>query len=92
MPTKIVGSVKMRESQHKNKACFKMLRARLYENEVQKRDEANQKELNAKTDIGWGHPNKILRFTTISTLKDLRNKLENTNPLNVLDGDIDQVY
>ena len=41
-------------SQHKNKeTCFKMLKARLYEHEIQKKAEENQKELNSKTDIGW---------------------------------------
>ena len=91
LPTKIVVQCQNERSQHKNKeTCFKMLRARLYENEVQKRDEANQKELNAKTDIGWGHQIRSYVLQPYQLVKDLRNKLENTNPLNVLDGDIDQ--
>ena len=91
LPTKIVVQCQNERSQHKNKeTCFKMLRARLYENEVQKRDEANQKELNTKTDIGWGHQIRSYVLQPYQLVKDLRNKLENTNPLNVLDGDIDQ--
>ena len=91
LPTKIVVQCQNERSQHKNKeTCFKMLRARLYENEVQKRDEANQKELNQKTDIGWGHQIRSYVLQPYQLVKDLRNKLENTNPLNVLDGDIDQ--
>ena len=67
-----------------------MLRARLYEHEIQKRDEENQKELDTKTDIGWGHQIRSYVLQPYQLVKDLRNKTENTNPTNVLDGNIDQ--
>ena len=55
LPTKIVVQCQNERSQHKNKeTCYKMLKARLYEFEMQKKAE-NQKELTTKTDIGWGH-------------------------------------
>ncbi len=91
LPTKIVVQCQNERSQHKNKeTCFKMLKARLYENEIQKREEENQKELNAKTDIGWGHQIRSYILQPYQLVKDLRNKVENTNPSSVLDGNIDQ--
>ena len=67
-----------------------MLRARLYEHEIQKREEISQKELNSKTDIGWGHQIRSYVLQPYQLVKDLRNKIENTNPNSVLDGNIDQ--
>ena len=91
LPTKIVVQCQNERSQHKNKeTCFKMLRARLYEYEIQKREEENLKELNTKTDIGWGHQIRSYVLQPYQLVKDLRNKLENTNPSSVLDGNIDQ--
>ena len=91
IPTKIVVQCQNERSQHKNKeTCFKMLKARLYEFELQKRDEESQKELSTKTDIGWGHQIRSYVLQPYQLVKDLRNKLENTNPANVLDGNIDQ--
>ena len=91
IPTKIVVQCQNERSQHKNKeTCFKMLRARLYEYETQKREEENQKELNTKTDIGWGHQIRSYVLQPYQLVKDLRNKIENTNPTSVLDGNIDQ--
>ena len=91
LPTKIVVQCQNERSQHKNKeTCFKMLKARLYEYEIQKRDEENQKELKAKTDIGWGHQIRSYVLQPYQLVKDLRNKIENSNPSSVLDGNIDQ--
>ncbi len=67
-----------------------MLKARLYEYEIQKREEKNQKELNSKTDIGWGHQIRSYVLQPYQLVKDLRNKTENTNPDSVLNGNIDQ--
>ena len=67
-----------------------MLRARLYEFEIQKRDKENQKELDTKTDIGWGHQLRSYVLQPYQLVKDLRNKTENSNPESVLDGNIDQ--
>ncbi len=91
LPTKIVVQCQNERSQHKNKeTCYKMLRARLYEFELQKREEQNSKELNTKTDIGWGHQIRSYVLQPYQLVKDLRNKIENTNPSSVLDGNIDQ--
>ena len=90
IPTKIVVQCQNERSQHKNKdTCFKMLKARLYEYELQKREQENQKETNLKTDIGWGHQIRSYVLQPYQLVKDLRNKTENTNPDAVLNGDID---
>ena len=90
LPTKIVVQCQNERSKHKNKeTCFKMLRARLYEHEMQRREEENQKELNTKTDIGWGHQIRSYVLQPYQLVKDLRNKTESTNPSSVLDGNID---
>jgi len=90
LPTKIVVQCQNERSQHKNKeTCFKMLKARLYEYEIQKKEEENQKELTTKTDIGWGHQIRSYVLQPYQLVKDLRSKLENTNPTSVLDGNID---
>ena len=91
LPTKIVVQCQNERSQHKNKeTCFKMLKARLYEYEIQKKEEENQKEINTKTDIGWGHQIRSYVLQPYQLVKDLRNKTESTNPLSILDGNIDQ--
>ena len=90
LPTKIVVQCQNERSQHKNKeTCFKMLKARLYEYEIQKKEEESQKELNSKTDIGWGHQIRSYVLQPYQLVKDLRSKIENTNPSSVLDGNID---
>ena len=91
LPTKIVVQCQNERSQHKNKeTCYKMLKARLYEHEIQKRDEKTKEEINSKTDIGWGHQIRSYVLQPYQLVKDLRNKTENTNPKSVLDGNIDQ--
>jgi len=67
-----------------------MLRARLYEYEIQKKDKENQKQVESKTDIGWGHQIRSYVLQPYQLVKDLRNKTESTNPSSVLDGNIDQ--
>ena len=90
LPTKIVVQCQNERSQHKNKeTCYKMLKARLYEHELQKRDNENLKETSLKTDIGWGHQIRSYVLQPYQLVKDLRNKTENTNPDAVLNGDID---
>ena len=91
IPTKIVVQCQNERSQHKNKeTCYKMLKARLYEYEMQKKEKENQKEISSKTDIGWGHQIRSYVLQPYQLVKDLRNKVENTNPSDVLDGNIDQ--
>ena len=89
IPTKIVVQCQNERSQHKNKdTCFKMLKARLYEYEIQKKKKRIQRS-NLKTDIGWGHQIRSYVLQPYQLVKDLRNKVENTNPDAVLNGDID---
>ena len=91
LSTKIVVQCQNERSQHKNKeTCYKMLKARLYEHEIQKKEKENQKQLSSKTDIGWGHQIRSYVLQPYQLVKDLRNKIENTNPTDVLNGNIDQ--
>ena len=90
LPTGIVVTCQNERSQHKNRAtAWKMLRARLYEYELRKREEEAQKEQAAKTDIGWGHQIRSYVLQPYQLVKDLRTGVENTNPQAVLDGDLD---
>ena len=91
IPSKIVVQCQNERSQHKNKeTCYKMLKARLYEYEMQKREKENQKNMSSKTDIGWGHQIRSYVLQPYRLVKDLRHKVENTNPEDVLNGNIDQ--
>lgn len=85
----IVVQCQSQRSQHKNKdAAWGMLRARLYEEELKKREaEANQ-EAASKTDIGWGHQIRSYVLQPYQLVKDLRTGVEHTSPQNVLDGDL----
>ena len=66
-----------------------MLKARLYEHELKKKDENIKNLEDNKTDIGWGHQIRSYVLQPYRLVKDLRNNYEDTNPNNVLDGDID---
>ena len=89
LPTKIVVQCQNERSQHKNKeTCYKMLKARLYEHEIQKKEKESKKELSSKTDIGWGYQIRSYVLQPYQLVKDLRSKLEDTNPARVLDGNI----
>jgi peptide chain release factor 2 len=91
LTTKIVVQCQNQRSQHKNKeTCYKMLRARLYEYELQKRKELEQKNISIKTDIGWGHQIRSYVLQPYQLVKDLRTKIESTNPDDVLNGNLDQ--
>jgi len=90
LPTNIVVQCQNERSQHKNKeTCFNMLKARLYKYEMQKKDEASESLAKSKTDIGWGHQIRSYVLQPYQLVKDLRNNLENTDPEEVLNGDID---
>jgi peptide chain release factor 2 len=67
-----------------------MLRARLYEVELQRREEEAQALAAAKSDIGWGHQIRSYVLQPYQMVKDLRTGVESSNPSAVLDGDIDQ--
>ncbi|WP_196793515.1 peptide chain release factor 2 [Bartonella tamiae] len=89
--TGIVVQCQAERSQHKNRAAaWSMLRARLYEEELKKReDEANAVEA-TKTDIGWGHQIRSYVLQPYQLVKDLRTGVESTDPQNVLNGDLDR--
>ncbi|MEQ8282521.1 MAG: peptide chain release factor-like protein, partial [Parvibaculum sp.] len=77
-------------SQHKNRAAaWDMLRARLYERELQKREEAAAAEEAGKTDIGWGHQIRSYVLQPYQMVKDLRTGVETSDPDRVLGGDLD---
>ncbi|MCT6854845.1 MAG: peptide chain release factor 2 [Bombella apis] len=91
IPTGIVVACQTDRSQHRNRAtAMEMLRARLYEAELQKREaEASAAEA-AKTDIGWGHQIRSYVLAPYQLVKDLRTNIEKGNPDAVLDGDLDE--
>ena len=89
-PTGIVVANQSGRSQHSNKDyAMKQLRAKLYELELQKRNEEKQAAENSKSDIGWG--SQIRSYVLDDQrIKDLRTRVETSNTQNVLDGDLDQ--
>ena len=90
LPTKIVVQCQNERSQHKNKeTCMNMLRARLYEFELQKKDKENQNLENSKADIGWGHQIRSYVLHPYRLVKDNRTNYESSDPEKILDGDID---
>ena len=91
IPTGIVVQCQNERSQHKNRAtAWNMLKARLYEVELKKREEEAQSQAASKTEIGWGHQIRSYVLQPYQLVKDLRTGVENTNPSGVLDGDIDE--
>lgn len=90
LPTGIVVACQNERSQHKNRAtAWAMLRARLYEAELQRRDEEAMEQAASKSDIGWGHQIRSYVLQPYQLVKDLRTGTESTNPSAVLDGDLD---
>jgi len=90
IPSKIVVQCQNERSQHKNKeTCMKMLKARLYEFELQKREKESENIENSKSDIGWGHQIRSYVLHPYRMVKDSRTNYESSNPDKVLDGDID---
>ncbi len=90
-PTGIVVQCQSERSQHKNRAtAWSMLKARLYEAELKKREEAANAEAASKTDIGWGHQIRSYVLQPYQLVKDLRTGVESTSPGDVLDGDLDE--
>jgi peptide chain release factor 2 len=90
MPTGIVVQCQNERSQHKNRAtAWAMLRARLYEAELKRREEEALAAAASKSEIGWGHQIRSYVLQPYQLVKDLRTGVENTNPMAVLDGDID---
>jgi peptide chain release factor 2 len=90
IPTGIVVQCQNDRSQHKNRAeAWKMLRARLYELELEKREAAAMAEAAGKTAIGWGHQIRSYVLQPYQLVKDLRTGVESTSPQDVLNGEID---
>ena len=90
LPTGIVVQCQNDRSQHRNRAAaYSMLRARLYEAEMQKREANAQAEHDAKTDIGWGHQIRSYVLQPYQMVKDLRTGVETSNTQAVLDGELD---
>lgn len=90
VPTGIVVQCQAERSQHKNRAAaWAMLRARLYEEELKKREESDNATEASKTDIGWGHQIRSYVLQPYQMVKDLRTRVENTDPQGVLNGNLD---
>ncbi|MEP1442404.1 MAG: peptide chain release factor 2, partial [Hyphomicrobiales bacterium] len=89
--TGIVAQCQNGRSQHQNKAtAWQMLRARLYEEELKRREEEANASTATKTDIGWGHQIRSYVLQPYQMVKDLRTGVESGNPQAVLDGDLDK--
>jgi peptide chain release factor 2 len=91
IPTGIVAACQSERSQHQNRAqAMKMLKARMYEAELQRREATARAIEDAKTDIGWGHQIRSYVLQPYQMVKDVRTGVEKGNARAVLDGDIDE--
>lgn len=91
LETGIVVQCQNQRSQHKNRAtAWSMLKARLYEAELQRREQESMAQQDSKTEIGWGHQIRSYVLQPYQLVKDLRTGVESTAPSDVLDGDLDQ--
>ena len=90
IPTNTVVQCQNERSQHKNRdRAMKLLRAKMYEQEMMKRNQERQAQEDAKTDIAWGHQIRSYVLDQ-SRIKDLRTSVETGNTQAVLDGALDQ--
>ena len=90
-PTKIVVQCQNDRSQHKNKeTCMNMLKARLYEYELKKKEKELKNSEDIKSDIGWGHQIRSYVLHPYRMVKDNRTNFESSSPNKILDGDIDE--
>jgi peptide chain release factor 2 len=91
IPSKIVVQCQNERSQHKNKeTCMNMLKARLYDFEIKKREQKNQSIESSKSEIGWGHQIRSYVLHPYRLVKDNRTNFESSNPDKVLEGDLDE--
>lgn len=91
VPTGIIVACQTDRSQHRNRAtAMAMLKARMYEAELRKREAITATQEDAKTDIGWGHQIRNYVLAPYQLVKDLRTGTETSNPAAVLDGDLDE--
>jgi peptide chain release factor 2 len=90
LPSKIVVQCQNERSQHKNKeTCMNMLKARLYDFEIKKKEKENLSNESNKSEIGWGHQIRSYVLQPYRLVKDNRSNFESTSPDKVLDGDLD---
>ncbi|WP_031298914.1 MULTISPECIES: peptide chain release factor 2 [Sphingobium] len=90
IPSGIIVASQNDRSQHKNRAtAMNMLKARLYEAELRRREEAASSDYQAKTEIGWGHQIRSYVLQPYQLVKDLRTGVTSTSPDDVLDGALD---
>ena len=90
IPSGIIAASQIDRSQHKNREiAMNMLKARMYEEEMRKREEAASAEHAAKTDIGWGHQIRSYVLQPYQMVKDLRTGVTSPTPADVLDGALD---
>ena len=91
VPSGIIVACQTDRSQHRNRAtAMAMLKARLYEMELKKQEEAASEAASSKTDIGWGHQIRSYVLAPYQLVKDLRTNVEKGNPAAVLDGELDE--
>ena len=91
IPTGIIVACQTDRSQHRNRAtAMTMLKAKMYEAELQRRETAANAQEAAKTEIGWGHQIRSYVLAPYQMVKDLRTGVEKGNPSAVLDGDLDE--
>tara|TARA_A100001388_G_scaffold275624_1_gene261517 strand:- start:884 stop:1861 length:978 start_codon:yes stop_codon:yes gene_type:complete len=90
LPSKIVVQCQNERSQHKNKeTCMNMLKARLYDFEIKKKEKETQNLQSSKSEIGWGHQIRSYVLQPYRLVKDNRTNFESTSPDKILDGEID---
>ena len=90
LPSRIVVQCQNERSQHKNKeTCMNMIKARLYDFEIKKREQKTQNIESSKAEIGWGHQIRSYVLHPYRLIKDNRTNFESSNPEKVLDGEID---
>ena len=90
IPSKIVVQCQNERSQHKNKeTCMNMLKARLYDHEMKKKEQENQNTESSKSEIGWGHQIRSYVLQPYRLVKDNRTNFESTSPDKVLEGELD---
>ena len=90
LPTKIVVQCQNERSQHKNKeTCMNMLKARLYDFEIKKKEKENLNTETSKSEIGWGHQIRSYVLQPYQLVKDNRTNFESSSPEKILNGEID---
>ena len=91
LPSKIVVQCQNERSQHKNKeTCMNMLKARLYDFEIKKKEKENENLESSKSEIGWGYQIRSYVLQPYQLVKDNRTNFESTNPDKILNGEIDE--